>query len=119
MATVRKHHRHWCADFRDQHGFRRIERPAGTFENAAREKLAAQALLTKRLAEVSRAQYIPAGQRPSCAQVCKAFLESKVNVRATTLRSYRGLIETCIEPYFGNWTVEASLRLTSSAFASI
>jgi integrase len=106
MATVRKHRRHWCADFRDQHGFRRIERPVGTFENAAREKLAAQALLTKRLAEVSRAQYIPAGQRPMCARVCDGLLASKVNVRATTLRNYRGLIDTYIKPYFGNWSIE-------------
>jgi hypothetical protein len=94
MATVRKHRRHWCADFRDQHGFRRIERPVGNFENAAREKLAAQALLTKRLAEVSRAQYIPAGQRSTCSQVCDGFLASKVNVRATTLRNYRDLSST-------------------------
>jgi integrase len=107
MATVRKHRGRWCADFRDQHGFRRIEVPTGTFENAAQEKLAAQTLLTKRLAEVSRGQHQPLGQRPTFSEVCTRFLESKVNLRPSTLRSYRGLIQCYLDPYFGRWKVQS------------
>jgi integrase len=106
MATVRKHRGRWCADFRDQHGCRRIEVPAGTFENAAQERLAAQALLTKRLADVSRGQHQPLSQRPTFSEVCTRFLESKVNLRPSTLRSYRGLIQCYLDPYFGKWKVQ-------------
>src|SRR5262249_47640996 len=106
MATVRKHRGRWCADFRDQHGCRRIEVPAGTFENAAQQRLAAQALLTKRLAEVSRGQHQPLSQRPTCSEVCTRFLESQVNLRQSTLRSYRGLIQCYLDPYFGKWKVQ-------------
>ena len=106
MAKVRKHRDRWCADFRDQHGRRRIEVPAGMFENAAQERLAAQALLTKRLAEVFRGQHQPLSQRPTFSEVCTRFLESKVNLRPSTLRSYRGLIECYLGPYFGKWKVQ-------------
>jgi integrase len=106
MATVRKHRGRWCADFRDQHGTRRIEVPAGIFENAAQERLAAQALLTKRLAEVTRGQHQPLSQRPTFSEACTRFLESKVNLRPSTLRSYRGLIQCYLDPYFGKWKVQ-------------
>jgi len=106
MATVRKHRGRWCADFRDQHGCRRIEVPRGAFENVAQEKLAAQALLSKRLAEVSRGQHQPLSQRPTFSEVCTRYLESKVNLRPSTVRSYRGLIECYLDPYFGKWKVQ-------------
>ena len=41
MATVRKYRDRWVADFRDQHGRRRIETPEGPFETMALEKRAA------------------------------------------------------------------------------
>jgi integrase len=107
MAKVRKHRKRWVADFRDQHGARRIEVPAGTFENAAQEKLAAQALLTKRLSEVSRGQHQPVSQLPTFDEVCTRYIEAKVNLRATTLRSYRGLIDLYIQPYFGKWKIQS------------
>jgi integrase len=106
MATVRKHRGRWCADFRDQHGCRRIEVPAGTFDTAAQERLAAQALLSKRLAEVSRGQHQPLSHRPLFSEVCTRFLESKVSLRPSTLRSYRGLIDCYLDPYFGKWKVQ-------------
>lgn len=102
MATVRKNRQRWVADYRDQHGRRRIEAPQGAFDNAAQEKLAAQALLTKRLAEVARGEHIPERQRPTFCELCDAYLNSKVNIRPTTLRSYRSLIDLYLRPYFGN-----------------
>lgn len=106
MAAVRKYRGRWVADFRDQHGARRIEVPAGSFENAAQERLAAQALLTKRLAEVARGQHQPASLRPTFSEVCDRYVEAKVNLRPSTLRSYRGLIEMYLRPYFGKWKVQ-------------
>src|SRR6266480_4203974 len=100
MATVRKHRNRWVADFREKHGARRIEVPTGTFENATQEKLAAQSLLTKRLLELTRGQHQPVSQLPTFAEVCDRYLEAKVNLRATTLRSYRGLVDLYIRPYF-------------------
>lgn len=105
MATVRKYRNRWVADFRDQHGIRRIEAPTGPFENAAQERVAAQALLTKRLTEVSRGQHQPASTRPTFSEVCDRYLDSRVNLRASTLRSYRSLIEMYLRPYFGKWKV--------------
>jgi integrase len=107
MATVRKHRGRWVADFLDQYGTRRIEVPAGAFENAAQEKLAAQALLSKRQAEVQRGQHQALSQRPSFEQVCDLYLASKVNVRPTTLRSYRGQIEMYLKPFFRKLKVQA------------
>jgi integrase len=105
MATVRKHRNRWVADYLDQHGIRRIEVPPGDFDNKAQEKIAAKALLDKRLAEVKRGQHVPASQRPTFSQVCDRFLEAKVNLRATTVRSYRGLIDLYLKPYF-TWNIE-------------
>jgi integrase len=106
MATIRKHRKSWVADYRDQHGIRHVEVPAGDFENRAHQKLAARALLTKRLAEVKRGQHIPASQRPSFSEVCDRYLESKVGLRGPTLRRYRGLIDLYLRPYFGTWNFE-------------
>lgn len=105
MATVRKYRNRWVADYRDQHGSRRIEAPTGQFENAAQERMAAQALLTKRLTEASRGQHQPASARPIFSDVCDRYLESKVRLRPSTLRSYRGLIEMYLRPYFGKWKI--------------
>lgn len=102
MATVRKNRGRWIADFRDQHGRRRMEAPQGPFANSAQEKIAAQALLTKRLAEVARGDHVPERQRPTFSELCDAYLASKVNIRPTTLRSYRSLIDLYLRPYFGN-----------------
>lgn len=105
MATVRKHRGRWVADFRDQHGTRRIEVPSGNFENAAQEKLTAQALLTKRQQEVSRGQHVPVSTRPLFSEVCDRYLEAKVGLRPSTLRGYRSLIDLYLRPYFGKWKV--------------
>jgi len=101
MATVRKHRRHWCADFRDAHGFRRIEKPAGQFETATLERLAAQALLAKRVTEVSRNQYLPTTKRPTFSQVCTRFLESKTAIKPSTARGYAALLACYLDPWFG------------------
>lgn len=102
MAIVRKHRGNWVADYRDQHGKRHRERPTGTFENMALQKIAAQDLLAKRLREVERKDYQPYAERLTFSQVCDRYLEGKVNIRPSTVRSYRGLIDLYLRPYFGH-----------------
>lgn len=103
---VRKYRNRWVADYRDQHRKRRVEAPRGPFENAAQERIAAQALLTKRLAEVAQGRHQPISARPTFSVVCNRFLESKVNIRPTTKRSYSTLIEMYLKPYFGTQKVQ-------------
>lgn len=105
MATVKKYRGRWVADYRDQHGKRRVEKPQGSFENLAQERIAAQELLTKRLAEVSRGDCVASRARLTFDEVCERYLESKVNIRASTMRSYSGLIACYLGPYFGSWKV--------------
>lgn len=105
MATVKKYRGRWVADFRDQHGKRRIEKPSGSFDNLAQERIAAQELLTKRLAEVARGDCVAARARLTFGDVCDRYLESKVNIRASTMRSYSGLIACYLRPYFGTWKI--------------
>lgn len=106
MATVRKYRGRWVADYRDQHSKRRIEAPKGVFENSTQEKIAAQNLLTKRLTEVSRGVHEPQRMRQTFSEVCDRYLESKVNIRASTLRSYTGLINCYLRPFFGTWKIQ-------------
>src|SRR5438105_813743 len=103
---VRKYRNRWVADYRDQHRKRRVEAPQGPFENAAQERIAAQALLTKRLAEVAQGRHQPISERPLFAEVCDRFMVSKVNIRATTRRSYSTLIKMYLKPCFGRQKVQ-------------
>lgn len=105
MATVRKNRGRWVADYRDQHGKRRIEKPAGSFDNLPQERIAAQELLTKRMAEVARGDCVAARARLTFGDVCDRYLESKVNIRASTMRSYSGLIACYLRPYFVTWKI--------------
>jgi len=105
MATVRINRGRWVADYRDQHGRRRIETPKGPFENRTQEKSAAHALLARRVLEVARGDYQPHGARLTFSQVCTRYLESKVNIRSSTRRGYESLITLYLDPYFGSWKV--------------
>ncbi len=106
MATVRKHHDAWVADYVDQWGKRHRERPNGPFENKAREKRAAQTLLKKRLDEVDRSSYTPRSDRLTFGKLADRFLESKINIRPTTRRSYSALIELYLKPIFGDKRID-------------
>jgi integrase len=101
MATVRQYRGRYVADFRDQHGRRRIEVPEGAFETKAEEKRAAKELLDKRLGEVKVHTFTPDRQRMEFGRLCALFLESKVKARKTTLDGYRELIDCYLVPYFG------------------
>ena len=105
MATVRKHRSNWVADYRDQFGKRHRERPDGQFENMTLQRRAAQALLKKRLDEVDRGSFGPQTHRLTFAKVADQYLTSKVNIRPSTRRSYGGLIELYLKPYFGDWKI--------------
>jgi integrase len=106
MATVKKYRGRWVADYRDQHRKRRIEIPHGPFDNLAQEKTAAQELLAIRLAEVARGNCVAARARLTFSEVCDRYLESKVNIRSSTMRSYAGLIACYLRPYFGgSWKI--------------
>lgn len=111
MATVRKHRDNWVADYRDQWGKRHREAPEGTYENMAQQKKAAAELLAKRLREVEGGQYRPFADRSTFSEVCDQYVTSKVDIRATTRRSYAGLIELYLRPYFG---VQKVHRVTAS-----
>lgn len=118
MATVRKYRDRWVADFRDQHGRRRLEVPEGPFETKALEKRAAGELLQRRLTEVKAHSYTLERERITFAALCDLFLASKVRARKTTLDGYRELIECYLRPYFGPRKVETITRLDVEAFRS-
>jgi integrase len=101
MATVRQYRGRYVADFRDQHGRRRIEVPEGPFESRAEEKRAAGELLTVRLGEVKGHTFTPDRRRLEFRPLCDLFLASKVQARKTTLDGYRELIGCYLVPYFG------------------
>ena len=101
MAIARKFRNNWVADYTDQYGKRHREKPEGNFENMAQQRRAAQSLLKKRLDEVDRGSYSADSARLTFGQVAAAFLESKVNIRPSTRRNYRALIDLYLVPYFG------------------
>lgn len=117
MATVRQYRDRYVADFRDQHGRRRIEVPEGPFETKAEEKRAARELLDRRLGEVKQHTFTPDRQRMDFGRLCGLFLESKVKARQTTLDGYRELIDCYLVPYFGSARkVEALTRFEVEQF---
>ena len=101
MATVRKHRGNWVADYRDQYGKRHRERPEGSFENMALQRVAAQAVLARRTAEIDRLSYQPKAERLNFGELCDSYLGSRVNIRPSTARSYKQQIEAYLRPYFG------------------
>jgi integrase len=117
MATVRQYRGRYVADFRDQHGRRRIEVPPGTFATKAEEKRAAKELLDLRLGEVKHNTFTPDRERLDFARLCGLFLDSKVRARATTLDGYRELIDCYLVPAFGaGRKVEALTRFDVEQF---
>lgn len=103
MATVRKFHNNWVADYRDQWGKRHREKPDGHFDNKAQQKRAAQALLKRRLDEIDRGSYSADAINLTFSKLAEAYLVSKVNIRPSTYRSYESIIRMYLEPYFGSW----------------
>jgi hypothetical protein len=102
VATVRQYRGRYVADFRDQHGRRRIEVPEGLFKTKAEEKRAASELLQLRLGEVKLHSFTPDRQRLDFGGLCRLFLASKVKARKTTLDGYRELIDCYLVPYIGS-----------------
>src|SRR4051812_23372048 len=102
MSCVRLHHYRWVADYVDEVGRRHRERPRGPFESRAQEKRAAQALLARRLQEIHRNAYVPPSDRLRFSEVADRYLESKVNIRSSTRRSYASLVDLYLRPYFGD-----------------
>ena len=116
MATVRNYRGKYVADFRDQHGRRRIEAPRGTFENKALEKRAAQELLQERTAEVAAHSFTPSRVRLTFGELAGRWLESKVRIRATTLSDYRIMLDCYLLPYFAGRKLESIRRLDVERF---
>jgi len=116
MAVVRQYRGRWVADFRDQHGRRRIEVPPGNFETRIEQKRAAKELLDRRLLEVRQHTFTPDRQRLDFAALCDLFLASKVQARKTTLDGYRELINCYLVPYFGTRRVETMTRFEVERF---
>ncbi len=118
MATVRKYRGRWVADFRDQHGRRRIEAPKGAFETMAVERRAAHALLQRRLAEVQAHTFTPGRQRLTFAELAKRWIESKVKIGQSTLDDYNTMLECYLLPYFGRRKIESISRMDIEQFRS-
>jgi len=107
MARVRRYRGRLVADYRDQDGRRRIEVPRGPFATAADERIAARALLNKRLDEVQRGVHQPISTRPTFGEVSARFMEAKVNLRPSTRRGYESLIALYLLPRFGEQKVQS------------
>jgi integrase len=107
VATVRRHRGNWVADYRDQWGKRHRERPEGTFENKALQKLAAQELLTKRLSAVDKETYHPETRHRTFGQLCDHYLANRTFNKRTTRREVEGSIECYLRPYFGHRTLQS------------
>ena len=106
MATVRQYRGRYVADFRDQHGRRRIEAPNGPFENRALEKRAAQELLSQRTTEVKHGTFVQVSEKLTFAEVCNRFLKSRTEAHAFTIAEYRQLVDDYLIPYFGHRRAE-------------
>ena len=91
----------WGIDFRDQFKKRHREIPAGPFATSAEQKRAAHALLAKREEECHRGTFDPNARKLTFEELADRYLESKINIRATTRRSYGSVIELYLKPYFG------------------
>jgi integrase len=102
MATVRKVRGAWCADYRDQHGRRRIEASQdGT-------KRGAELLLAGRIGQVERGEHVSKREQLSVEGLCTRYLEAKNGkVRENTLVGYRELIDNYIVPRFGHLKLQA------------
>lgn len=118
MATVRKNRGRYVADFVDQHGHRRIEAPKGLFETKAQEKLAADALLKRRLEEVGGNTFVSAQERPTFKELAKLWIESKVRIGDTTLSDYNTMLDCFLLPYFGPRKAEQLKLLDFETFRS-
>lgn len=116
MATVRKYRGRWVADFRDQHGRRRIERPVGDFGTATLERRAAEELLARRKGEIQSHTFTPSRERMTVAELAERWMQSKVRARATTLSDYRIMLDSYVLPYFGSRKVETLHRLDIESF---
>lgn len=116
MATVRLVRGTWCADFRDQHGRRRIEKPKGVFESKALQRRTAQELLTRRLVEIGAHTFVPDRQRVRFGELAKLWLASKVRARATTLSDYKIMLDCYLLPHFADRKVETLTRLDVERF---
>jgi integrase len=102
MAIVRRYRGAWCADYRDQHGRRRIEASKdGT-------KRGAESLLAERLKQVERGEHVSQREQLSIAELCKSFLEAKTGkVRASTHIGYSEIIDNYLVPRFGHLKLQA------------
>jgi len=116
MATVRQYRGRWVADFRDQHGRRRIEVPEGSFESRTLEKRAAKELLDRRLTEVQTHTFTPDRQRVTFEKLAELWIASKVKARKTTIDDYGIMLECYLLPYFGPRKAETVTRLDVEAF---
>jgi integrase len=101
MACVRLHQKTWKADFRDQHGRRRLESPKGPFITKAEEKRAARELLSLRLEEVRAGRYKHGKEKPTFSRLADLWITSKVRLRVTTVMDYKTELDVYLKPFFG------------------
>jgi len=102
MACVRKRRGKWVLDYRDQHGRRHWETVTGNRKHADR-------LLALRLHEVGQGMFQAKAEEKTFDKVAAAYQTGHidVNVRRTTQRDYKILINRHVLPYFIGINVRA------------
>lgn len=101
MVSVVEKRGKLCVDGRDQFNKRfRIVVPGnhGTKAEARRAAILFAAKLEK---EIEQGSYDSSTRKLTFSELADFYLESKVNIRVTTRKSYSGLIELYLKPYFG------------------
>jgi len=95
MACVTKRRGKWILDYRDQQGKRHWETTNGNRKQAG-------LLLAQRLQEIGRHEYQPRSEQKTFDELADAYLAGhvRVNVRASTAKSYEGDLNRHILPYF-------------------
>ncbi|MGO9634457.1 MAG: tyrosine-type recombinase/integrase [Steroidobacteraceae bacterium] len=117
MATVRKHHNNWVAEYRDPRTRKlKRERPKGAFPNKALEKRAAEELLARRRAEISTGSFDPDSATRTFDVLCTEYFKQKVWPRATSEKNMRGPVDCYLRPYFGWMPLQSIKRDKIDAF---
>ena len=111
MACIRKRRGRWVIDFYDQHGKRHWETlPEGTTKTQANKRL--REIQDK----IEKGGYIPVKAKKkelAFSNVSQKWIEvKKIKVRGNTLRSYKGHVDTHLNPHYGKTPV-TSINLDS------
>lgn len=78
----------------------------GKFRNKAEARRAANQFCAKLEKEIEQGSYDPSTRKLTFSELANLYLESKINIRVSTRKSYSGLIELYLKPYFGTRRIQ-------------